>query len=188
MKNLLFLLMLIILPVCHINAQQTYSYQEPSSNVGVALQAGLALPMGNFSDVAKLGFGGEGTFEYRVTPQLGLNVSLGYYSWGAKNDLAPGYDFKVADLPLMIGAKYLLLETDFHPYVGAALGMHFVNTKVTIPNIAETSNNDTKFGFAPMAGLRWHMPPNVDLDLNVKYNIISDTNYLTIIAGAQVAL
>lgn len=185
---LLIASVLIVIMMNKINAQQVYQYQEPTSNMGVAIQAGLALPVGSFSDEAGLGVGGEGTFEYRFNPQFGLDVSVGFYSWGSKNDLLPGNDYKIADIPIMAGVKYLLLASDFHPYVGAALGMHFLNTRVTVANVSETSTTDTKFGFAPMAGIRLHMPPNLDLDLNVKYNIISDANYISIIAGAQVAL
>ncbi|MGE5681575.1 MAG: acyloxyacyl hydrolase [Bacillota bacterium] len=188
MKRLLFIVFILIIAIDLTNAQQVYTYQEPSSNTGVGLQAGVAIPTGNFGDAASLGIGGEGTFEYRFTPQLGLDVSLGFYSWGSKNDLPPGYDFSIADIPLLVGARYLLMAGDFHPYAGAALGIHFLNTKTTTPLVGDESTNDTKFGFAPMAGIRLHMPPNLDLDLNLKYNIISDANYLTIVAGVLVAL
>lgn len=184
--NIVFALCIVVLN--NVNAQQVYQYQEPTSNIGVAIQAGLAIPVGNFSDVASLGVGGEGTFEYRFNLQLGAVASVGFYSWGSNADLLPGNEYKIADIPIMVGAKYLLLANDFHPYVGAALGVHFLNTRVTIANVSETSTTDTKFGFAPMGGLRLHMPPNLDLDLNIKYNIISDANYISIIAGAQVAL
>lgn len=185
------------------------AYGENTSQMLVGIQAGTAIPTGDLSDNAKLGWGGQGNFEYLATPNLSLMASVGYYLWGAKNDLLGLADFTFSTIPVLIGAKYLFMEGDLHPYVGADLGMHFLNTKVS-SNInifgsnLEESNTESKFGFAPMAGLRIHMPPNVDVDLNISYNIVpssgstftnggistssSSTTWVGIIAGVLIAL
>ncbi|MCU7494183.1 MAG: porin family protein [Ignavibacteria bacterium] len=190
---------------------QTYgqTYGESYSKVLVGIQAGMAIPTGDLSDRAKLGWGGQGNFEYMATQNLSLMASVGYYLWGAKNDLLGLADFTFSTIPVLIGAKYLFMEGDLHPYLGADLGVHFLNTKIKssfsiLGSNLEESNSDTKFGFAPMAGLRVHMPPNVDLDFNVSYNIIpssgsditsgvistssSSSSYVGIIIGVLIAL
>lgn len=167
-----------------------------SAQMGVSIQAGAAVPTGSLSDVAKLGWGGQANLEYPVIPSLNLSASVGYYLWGAKGDLPEGFDYTLSTIPVLVGAKYLLLEGDFHPYLGADMGVHFMNTKQTIINLGgtklDTDNSETNFGFAPMAGVRLHMPPNLDLDLNLTYNIIttsgSSTSFIGIIAGALILL
>lgn len=188
---------------------QTYGEGYAAGQMLVGIQAGTAIPTGDLSNNAKLGWGGQGNFEYLASPNLSLMASVGYYLWGAKNNLFGLADFTFSTIPVVIGAKYLFMEGDMHPYVGADLGIHFLNTKITSNiNIAgsnlEESSTESKFGFAPMAGLRIHMPPNVDLDLNLSYNIVpssgstftngtisttsSSTTWVGIIVGALVAL
>lgn len=202
------LLLLVILFGPGVSFGQTYD-QGYGSQLFVGIQAGTAIPTGDLSDNAKLGWGGQGNFEYLATPNLSLMATVGYYLWGAKNDLLGLADFTFSTIPVLIGAKYLFMQGDLRPYVGADLGIHFLKTKIS-SNInifgsnLEESNTESKFGFAPMAGLRMHMPPNVDLDLNISYNIIpssgstfsngaistssSSTTYLGIIVGALIAL
>ncbi|HEX2963099.1 MAG: outer membrane beta-barrel protein [Bacteroidota bacterium] len=202
------LLLLVILFGPGVSSGQTYD-QGYGSQMFVGIQAGTAIPTGDLSDNAKLGWGGQGNFEYLATPNLSLMATVGYYLWGAKNDLLGLADFTFSTIPVLIGAKYLFMQGDLRPYVGADLGIHFLKTKIS-SNInifgsnLEESNTESKFGFAPMAGLRMHMPPNVDLDLNISYNIIpssgstfsngaistssSSTTYLGIIVGALIAL
>lgn len=179
------------------------------AQMGVSIQAGTAIPTGDLSNSAKLGWGGQGNFEYLAAPNLSLMATVGYYLWGAKSDLMGLVDYTFSTIPVLIGAKYLFMEGDLHPYVGADIGIHFLKTKISssiniLGSSLEESNSESKFGFAPMAGLRMHMPPNVDLDLNISYNIIpssgsnisngiistssSSTSYLGIIVGALIAL
>ncbi|HEX2867562.1 MAG TPA: outer membrane beta-barrel protein [Ignavibacteriales bacterium] len=181
------------------------------AQMGVSIQAGAAIPTGDLSDRAKLGWGGQGNFEYMAAQNLSLMASVGYYLWGAKSDLLGLADFTFSTIPVLVGAKYLFMpEGDLHPYVGADLGIHFMTTKITtnfsiLGSNLEESSSESKFGFAPMAGLRMHMPPNVDLDFNLSYNIIpssgsnvttsggittssGSTAFIGIIAGVLVAL
>lgn len=202
------LLLVILLFGAGVSFAQTYD--EPNAGqIFVGIQAGTAIPTGDLSNNAKLGWGGQGNFEYLASPNLSLMASVGYYLWGAKSDLLGLADFTFSTIPLMIGAKYLFMEGDLHPYIGADLGIHFMSTKIS-SNInlfgsnLEESNTESKFGFAPMAGLRMHMPPNVDLDLNISYNIVpsssssssngvistssSSSTWVGIIVGALIAL
>lgn len=185
--------------------------QEAYAQMGVSIQAGAAIPTGDLSDRAKLGWGGQGNFEYMAAPNLSLMATVGYYLWGAKSDLLGLADFTFSTIPVLVGAKYLFMpEGDLHPYVGADLGIHFMTTKITtsfsiLGSNLEESSSESKFGFAPMAGLRLHMPPNVDLDFNLSYNIIpssvssvttsggistssGSTTFLGMIIGVLVAL
>lgn len=203
MKRKLFACFLVVFLV--LGASQAYA------QMGVSIQAGAAIPTGDLSDRAKLGWGGQGNFEYMASPNLSLMASVGYYLWGAKSDLLGLADFTFSTIPVLVGAKYLFMpEGDLHPYVGADLGIHFMTTKITttfslLGSNLEESSSQSKFGFAPMAGLRLHMPPNVDLDFNLSYNIIpssgsdvttsggistssGSTTFLGMIVGVLVAL
>lgn len=189
MKKLLLLVFVLCFYLSNLYAQT----QE--SPMGVSLQAGVSVPSGDFDNSAGLGVGGEGTFEYLINENLGLTGTLGYYEWGAKNDLPQGFDYSFSTVPLLAGGKYFFMLGGFLPYVGAQLGLNFVSLKQTVQIAGVNSNLDessTKFGFSPLVGLRYLMPPNLAFDMTFKYNIISmsgsSANSIGIILGARITL
>lgn len=190
MKNILLAILVII---C-LWSNFAYSQAE-QSNMGVLLQAGVAVPMGDFDESAGLGAGGEATFEYLVNENLGLTGTLGYYEWGAKDDLPQGFDYSFSNIPLLIGGKYFIPLGGFVPYAGAQLGLNFVSVEQTVSeeNIdLNLDDSSTEFGFSPLAGFRFLMPPNLAFDMTFKYNIIStegsSANSLGIFLGARITL
>ena len=86
----------------------------------------------------------------------------------------------------------------FKPYVAGELGMHFVTFDVpaiVIPGfgtIEGGSSSDSYFGFGAGAGFLYKMGPNLDLDVNAKYNSIStegsSSSYISVMAGVLIAL
>ncbi len=189
-KTGIFLLMLFFVFSVNSNAQY-YSDQAYTSPLGLSLQAGVAVPFGDFDEAAGLGLGGELTFEYLLSNNLGLNAVIGYYDFGSKEDLGPGNDFSFSALPILIGGRYIFSTGGFRPYLGAQLGLYMLSSEVTIDDNT-FDESETKFGFAPLAGLRFHFPPNLDMDLGFKYNVIStdetSTQFLNVILGARITL
>jgi opacity protein-like surface antigen len=145
-----------------------------------AIGAGLdvALPTGDFGDVANTGFGGVVSFEYGVTPNLNLLANFGYTTWGAKNDLAD-LNINWNAIPVQFGAKYYFMPMTNRFYVGALAGFHRFSIDVPFydPSTGMTttiSASDTKFGIAPMAGYELSIGAGMALDLGARYQYVSD--------------
>lgn len=161
------------------------------SKMGISVQAGVFLPTGDFGDGAGTGFGGTGTFVYDVSPMFQVTGSVGYATWGPKNDLPSGYDYSLSTVPVLVGGRYSFGKDNFMPYVLAELGVHFLSSTVESP-FGKFSDSSTKFGFAPGVGFVYKFNPKVGLDVNVKYDIIttegSSTTYVGVNAGVLFAI
>lgn len=161
------------------------------SKMGISVQAGVFLPTGDFGDGAGTGFGGTGTFVYDVSPMFQVTGSVGYATWGPKNDLPSGYDYSLSTVPVLVGGRYSFGKDSFMPYVLAELGVHFLSSTVESP-FGKFSDSSTKFGFAPGVGFLYKFNPKVGLDVNVKYDIIttegSSTTYVGVNAGVLFAI
>lgn len=165
------------------------------SKMGLSVQGSLAFPTGDFGDAAGTGFGGVGTFMYEVSPMLAITGSVGYLTWGPKEDLGEGFDYSLSTIPVLVGVRYSFGKGNFLPYVLAEVGMHFLSSEVTLTIFDEPftfSESESKFGFAPGAGFYYYFNPKTALDVNVKYNSISTegstTSYLGVNAGVAFAL
>lgn len=177
MKQLLSVLLLAVLFTGIINAQNKMAF---------GLQAGVAIPMGDFGDAFDMGFGGTGTFAYHINPMFDVTASVGYLTWSGKVD---GYSF--SSVPVLVGARYYFGQDKFHPYVSGELGMHFTTSEVEFLG-SSFSSSDSFFGFGAGAGFLYKMGPNLDLDVNAKFNSISSegdaSNYISIMAGVLIGL
>ncbi|HCY76827.1 MAG TPA: hypothetical protein DHV28_12975 [Ignavibacteriales bacterium] len=177
MKQFLSVLLLAVLFTGFINAQ---------SKMAFGLQAGVAIPLGDFGDGYDLGFGGQGTFAYHINPMFDVTGSVGYLTWSGKAD---GVTF--SSVPVLVGVRYYFGQDQFHPYISGELGMHFTSSKVEFLGNSYTSS-DSFFGFGVGAGFLYKLGPNLDLDVNAKFNSISSegsaSNYVGIMAGVLIAL
>ncbi|MBE0539709.1 MAG: outer membrane beta-barrel protein [Ignavibacterium sp.] len=179
MKQLLSILLLAVLFTGFINAQ---------SKMAFGLQAGVAIPLGDFGDGYDLGFGGQGTFAYHINPMFDVTGSVGYLTWSGKAD---GVTF--SSVPVLVGVRYYFGQDKFNPYVSGELGMHFITSEFKEENSEiSISSSDSFFGFGAGAGFLYKMGPNLDLDVNAKFNSISSEgsarNYIGIMAGVLIAL
>lgn len=163
------------------------------SKMAVGLQAGAAIPLGDFGDGYKTGFGGQGTFAYHINPMFDVTGSVGYLTWSGKDA-----DYKFSSVPVLAGVRYYFGKDKFNPYVAGELGIHFVTFDVPsifVPGfgtIGGGSESKSYFGFGAGAGFLYKMGPNLDLDVNAKFNNIStegnSSSYLSIMAGVLIAL
>ncbi len=184
MKQLLSVLLIAVLFTGFINAQ---------GKMAVGVQAGVAIPMGDFGDGYKMGFGGQGNFAYHINPMLDATGSIGYLTFSGKEA-----DYTFSDVPVMLGVRYAFGKGNFNPYASGELGLHFSSfsvPEVVIPGfgtIGGGSVSSTDFGIAVGVGFLYQLSPKLDLDVNAKFNNIfsegSSTNFITIMAGVLVAL
>jgi len=184
MKQLLSIVLLAVLFTGFINAQ---------GKMAVGVQAGVAIPMGDFGDGYKMGFGGQGNFAYHINPMLDVTGSIGYLTWSGKEA-----DYSFSSVPVMVGARYAFGKGNLNPYASGELGLHFSSfsvPEVVIPGfgtIGGGSSSSTDLGIALGVGFLYQLSPKLDLDINAKFNNIfsegSSTNFISIMAGVLVAL
>lgn len=182
MKQLLSVLLLAVVFTGFINAQ---------SKMAFGLQAGVAIPMGDFGDGYDMGFGGQGNFAYHISPMLDVTASVGYLTWSGKEA-----DYTFSSVPVLVGARYYFGKDKFNPYVAGELGMHFVSVDIPTVTIGGFtfggSSSDSFFGFGAGAGFLYKMGPNLDLDVNAKFNSISSegssSSYISVMAGVLIGL
>ena len=114
---------------------------QPKMSVGV--NAGVALPMGSFSDGYKTGFGGSGIFSYMVAPNIAVTGSIGYLTWTSK----VGSDFTFSSVPVIAGGRMFFGNDPKLKFYGAAeLGLHFCSFKVDVPYFGTSTTSETNFG------------------------------------------
>ena len=171
MKKAVLLLLVLLFFATSANAQQGKMY--------VGGQVGISLPMGDFGDGANLGFGFLGNFYYGINQNIDLTGSVGYISWGTDAD---GASF--SNVPIVVGGRYYFQRSNFTPYAVAELGIN--NRSFTLDSgfFGDFSATSTDFGLGIGGGFLYSLG-NMDLDVNAKINIISDTNNLTVFGGLR---
>lgn len=158
----------------------------PQSSVTV--NAGVSLPMGDFSDSFSTGWGLDGTYIYRLQSGLGLTGTIGYHRWTAKATS----DVTFSTVPLLVGVQYEFSDAgNVTPYVMAKLGIHFASVGYNILGISG-SNSENDFGFLVGAGILIPVGSDLNVDVNASFNSISTTgsatNYIDIKAGVNFGL
>jgi hypothetical protein len=178
MKKILAVLFVVFLVAGFTNAQ---------GKIALGVNAGVALPMGDFGDGYDMGFGGNGLFVYHASPNVDVTGSVGYLTWSGK-DALDGFTF--SSIPVLVGARYLFGQGKFNPYIGAELGMHFANSDYEYELLGVTysgSASDSYFGWGAGAGFLYQIGNNMDLDVNAKYNSISSegsaSDYVSVMVG-----
>lgn len=189
-KNILMSTCLIILFTAGIiNAQ---GLESGASQMRLSATVGAEVPTGNFSDFWGVGWGLNVTFEYWQNSPLSFIGTVGYNWWTPKNDTPA--DYKYSTVPLMFGFRYYFTRGEIHPYLGTELGAQFTkySRETTSGNtVVSTDVSDTRFGFSPFLGMKARISRSMDIDVNVKYNIITtdpNTTFLGVNAGVQLGL
>lgn len=158
-------------------------------NVGV----NVALPMGNFGDVAGTGIGGTAQFEMQFMPQLLGTASAGYIKWGGKDFGTFSYSYSA--VPVMVGAKYYFMPTGGF-YGHGQLGIYFFSADVEAPAVSvggftfggDLGGSSSEFSLSLGAGYELPLSPKLMLDLSGAYIIISDLGHIGIRAGVKFGL
>jgi opacity protein-like surface antigen len=191
-KISIFVLMMVL-----FSTLSSYS-QTPLT---IKLTGGMNGPMGDFSKVYKSGASVEAGIFYSLPfPGLDLTFTAGYNGFKYKNDYFTGlvssnlsnttvdnfgFSWTATDIPVMVGAKYMLPVGSMKPYVTGEVGLHFMsfsdrfNGQKLIGNSstptsfsyngATESGSEIGVGTTIGAGIEVPLVPKISLDLNVKY-------------------
>jgi hypothetical protein len=151
-----------------------------ASKMTLGVGADVLLPMGGFSDVNKLGFGGTVRFQYNVTPMAAVGGEAGYFTWGGK-DLGGVSGPSFHGIPVRAFGKYYFMpEGGPRVYGMAELGIFFGSSgevSYTIPGYGTISGgggSTTGFNFCPVVGVEIPVSGGKNaVDLSVRYDGIS---------------
>ncbi|MGM0574218.1 MAG: hypothetical protein ACQEXJ_00595 [Myxococcota bacterium] len=83
-------------------------------------------PVGDWADIAGVGFGGLLRFEYRLMEPLGLTARAGYI-FHLDEDQGGGVDSSTNELPILVGARYY---SDIGVWGGLELGLFTIFTEI----------------------------------------------------------
>jgi hypothetical protein len=164
------------------------------------LTGGMSSPMGDFANVYKSGASVEAGIFYSLPfPGLDLTFTAGYNGFKYKNDYFTGlvtsnlgvavdnfgYSWTATDIPIMVGAKYMLPAGSMKPYVTGEVGLHLMSFSdrfngqkltgnLTNPttfsyNGATESGSEVGVGTTIGVGIEIPLVPKISLDLNAKY-------------------
>lgn len=185
MKKFLLVLFIAVFAISFANAQ---------SKMAASVQGLLSLPTGDFGDGAGTGFGATGTFIYSINPMLDVTASVGYITWGSKENIQ-GFEVSTSDIPIVVGLRYAFGRGQFLPYGSAEAGLHVLSSSVkgTVFGFpVDESETETKFGIAPGVGFLYKLNPKTSLDVSAKYNLIftegSSTTHFSVSAGVAFGL
>jgi len=154
----------------------TPAQQAPmaSTALGGGMLAGvdarLTVPLGDLSNIASVGFGALGRYEYILTPQVNLTGRAGINLFLGKNNA--GY----WNIPILVGAKFAVIP---NLYLAGELGLFYNHVSVDLPfGLGSASNGEFDFGMTLGAGYRMG-----DLDFRASVEFADLSN-----AGSTAAL
>lgn len=137
----------------------------------VGIGGDVAVPVGDFSNFAKLGIGGSGWVGYMVDQNLTVTGKVGVLSFSSKDEtfndpiLGPitlsGPSSTV--IPILVGVRYFFMPpADMRVYGSAEVGMYNINNNV-----------GTKFGFSPALGAQFKAGDNMNVDVRANYTTVT---------------
>lgn len=178
MKKLAVLLSLLVM-FAAFNANA----QDKKMTVGIT--PSIVLPMGDFSDISKMGFGGSVNFGYFFTENIQAGLSAGYLMFGEKE--IGVVKSNVSFMPIMAtGSYYFMVDKPIKPYGTIGFGMTMWKTEAKAGGVT-FKDDGSKLSWAVGAGADYSLNDNMNLNLNVKYNSVMEDpalNYIGINIGA----
>ncbi|MCP5064171.1 MAG: porin family protein [Ignavibacteriae bacterium] len=185
----IFVTVLVLFAFISLHAQR-----NPMS---VGVNAEVSVPLGDFSDIASMGFGLNGAFIYGISDVFETTGSLGFISWSRDiptitETLEASADGSFTSIPLLVGARYYFPQRSLMPYAAFEIGLHIFSTSdytISIANVETTLEGatDVNFGFAFGGGAVYEVSKGFKVDGSLKYNIIngdpSSLAHLTLRAG-----
>jgi hypothetical protein len=149
--------------------------------IRIRLQGSAAIPTGYTEDIVSVGFGSSFNLSYAFNSNFEVSFSSGYYKFGYLENL-PDYTFSFSTIPVLVGVRYNILDYNFIPYIGLEAGGYFSRFNLVIDygyfGKVNVVTNDRSWGISPEAGFKINLTPELDLDVNAKYNRIN-TIYIT---------
>jgi outer membrane protein W len=141
--------------------------QTPAWKHQIVFNSGPQLLTGDFADAYKTGLAIDVGYYYRATDALFVGVYGGYHQFKDKSGQSLDIGNSSSNLnivPVNLAFKYNFSLSGVQPYIGAEGGPFFLSPS--------EGDGSTEIGVAPRIGLRIPLSRGIDLDLNVKYNVI----------------
>lgn len=124
----------VLLAIC-IAAISSVSYGQKGSNA-IGIGADLGLPIGDFGDAAKFGFGGYAKFLYGIGEAGQLTLTTGYTTYKGKVESDEvKYTFNI--IPILVGYRHNF--SGF--YVEPQIGYGSYGTKVKMDGISGSGSS-----------------------------------------------
>jgi hypothetical protein len=152
------------------------SYSQNKISVGLGYD--VALPAGNFVDIAKTGHSWTLFGEYRISPQYSVQLLSGYMIFPVNIEpiAAQGkvITFDLKSIPIKGAVKYFLYDEFF--FVGE-IGASFIKVSADFQNsYGETTNETTdfqaKFTMGAGLGTVFHLSEQAQINLTAKYDFV----------------
>ena len=187
MKNILTFAMALLL-------MAGISYRASAQEKGdmkLGINAGVALPMGDFGEAWKMGIGGSADFKYFTSEKMAFGANLGYFMFSVKEDSGE----KSSDSDPSFSFMPVLATLDYYMgsfYVGVGAGLYLWNSKVHVPGYGDMSSNGSELGIAPSAGILLPISDKIQFNVNGKYNMVftegSSTTFISATGGILINL
>ncbi|MCK6621844.1 MAG: outer membrane beta-barrel protein [Calditrichaceae bacterium] len=169
-------LLMVLLILAGMSLYQSV-YALPGLKFGV--EGNLAMPQGDFGDVAGTGYGLTAFAMFTLMPAINLSAHAGYMIFGGKDFQTPAgnveYDYSA--IPILAGVRFYVLPMP-KLYLAGQLGFHNFKVTTKSPGGGESDDSSTEFSFAPTVGVEFG-----PLDASAFYMIISDANYIGLRLG-----
>jgi hypothetical protein len=131
------------------------SLASTTNTILLGVDAEAALPLSTYSDINGIGGGALLTVEYPMMEQLSLTGRVGF-DFHADKDLGGGASSHVHSIPVLLGARYYVMEKDRQGLFAAAeMGIFDLMTSASIGGVSGSSN-DVKFGLGAGVGYQWN--------------------------------
>lgn len=162
------------------------------NNKAIGINGIISIPIGDFNDIAKIGFGASGTYLYKLSNNFEVTGTIGFVTWDGDKIEIGNTSFEATEsamtIPILVGGRFYLDNNIFSPYISGELGMHFFSsaaTKAVVSGI-ETDKIDGEsnvyFGFGVGGGTTYQLDTHVFLDANLQYNSINSKESISHLA------
>lgn len=144
----------------------------PKGGMSVTAAPEIALPVGDFGDIASLGIGAVATLNYGFNEKIVATASLGFLQFFGKEKTIAGFTVNFDDtniILLVVGAKYFIQP---NLYAGGDIGLYRYSGGAS-PN---------EIGITPLVGYKLNVA-NVPLDLQAQWVLVDGGSHLGVRVG-----
>lgn len=153
----------------------------------VGINAGAALPMGDFGDFASTGFDAGATGTWMFAPTWGVGVDVAYYMWGAKDEPA-GVDASANAIQASGHFLYMFpSEGNVKPWLKAGAGIYNIGAKVEGAGPTfDFDDSEANFGFNIGGGVNLKSSDTMSYGIGLAYHTVAEgdtfdkTDFLTV--------
>ncbi|OQB40004.1 MAG: hypothetical protein BWY06_01379 [Candidatus Latescibacteria bacterium ADurb.Bin168] len=139
----------------------------------------LAVPFGDLSNAAGVGYGLTGQFDYGFNQKITLIGSIGYMMFAEKNN------WEGSSIPIKVGATYCLANVMPGLYAIGEVGFDMLSFDWSGPFGGSSSHNE----LCLVPGIGWQKPMgSMTLDVSARMSFVDGGSRIGIRAGVKKAL